>query len=651
MSQENKIIFNKDEYGKLLEFGKAVIKYPEIFELEAKVENVIKEEFTRFHERINYNKDWKLLGNEVYIDYFFNDDIRCRHHYESDSDSEEEFSKEKYFFKKRRDFVLKEDCRLKFKLCEDYVLKEKPLNLEGSNMTRAIRRTSYVHKVLPFRIDSSIINDKTYEIELEIINEEIPKNCEDGRLIDSFIRVSEDLVGHVQSSHQILLLSEIEKLNSIYKRFFEDECEKNKGFIGVIPRIMQWNDIERIQTIPYAISKKCSGKRVLIIVDNESITKNFVYLMDRGHCFRIYNVKGILGRCENPSIFDGEYFIDGQTNEESLHIFDTLVFDGVDLRGDNKNNLIARIDLATYFFDDCDNVQIKEIFLENIFEILKKLIDEISSEPGKFDGIVFTPINDPYPKVTKWTGLFKWTPPYLNTLIMRVKHRNEKDLSDLYVLTGLHKEIHREVIYATIDYDEKLKDGCNYEFQFVYGKWEMVRERSDKKTPNHSITVEPVFESLTKPITREDLIRIASIMRPWDFNFWFHKMMNKARSVLDNGILKNKNYKLEFIWDKTSVEYFNKILKNDIKIQNFEMFGREIVLKKTDKDTYMIASNMARNLFNKNFIVDDFMEILKKNKNKQLVMVNFFSHFEDISGDCHPLELFLSSLIRVYCFM
>ena len=65
-----------------------------------------------------------------------------------------------------------------------------------------------------------------------------------------------------------------------------------------------------------------------------------------------------------------------------------------------------------------------------IFEQAKKLWDERKLQPYHIDGLIFTPLIEPYPTKNKsWKQLFKWKPPELNsidTLIETFKGENKK---------------------------------------------------------------------------------------------------------------------------------------------------------------------------------------------------------------------------------
>ena len=44
------------------------------------------------------------------------------------------------------------------------------------------------------------------------------------------------------------------------------------------------------------------------------------------------------------------------------------------------------------------------------------IMNEINNKIYKNDGLIFTPMNEPYPKFKKWDKLLKWKPSELNTI-------------------------------------------------------------------------------------------------------------------------------------------------------------------------------------------------------------------------------------------
>jgi len=62
----------------------------------------------------------------------------------------------------------------------------------------------------------------------------------------------------------------------------------------------------------------------------------------------------------------------------------------------------------------------------------------------KNDGLIFTPVNEPYPKTKKWSSLLKWKPAELNTIdFFAVKIGSDNNIGkwQLYVQGTLPSDI------------------------------------------------------------------------------------------------------------------------------------------------------------------------------------------------------------------
>lgn len=64
------------------------------------------------------------------------------------------------------------------------------------------------------------------------------------------------------------------------------------------------------------------------------------------------------------------------------------------------------------------------------------------------------------------------------------------------------------VLFARMKYTKALHDLNNkiIECKLVDGKWEFMRERTDKNFPNSFNTAKSVYNSIVKPVTQEILL-------------------------------------------------------------------------------------------------------------------------------------------------
>lgn len=180
-------------------------------------------------------------------------------------------------------------------------------------------------------------------------------------------------------------------------------------FLGAQPETLQREHIPRLYKEEYSVTDKADGERQFLYVD----AGGAVSLLDS-------NMQpkgtGTFQQDVANSLLDGELIVvDGAFQ---FHAFDALFVQGQDVRGldlkrrlEAANNVICRLQNPAspyrYF--------VKQFFFQNVFLAAKIILDK-TSFPYKLDGLVFTPVNEPYPKSRKWPSLLKWKPGHQNTI-------------------------------------------------------------------------------------------------------------------------------------------------------------------------------------------------------------------------------------------
>ncbi len=159
---------------------------------------------------------------------------------------------------------------------------------------------------------------------------------------------------------------------------------------------------------------------------------------------------------------------------------------------------------------------------------------EIPALAHQNDGLIFTPVGDPYVAGT-CERLLKWKPSEMNSVDFKLvivpespnvdenssgkggaKARNRLEL---HVATS--RDQHRFFTLHSPD-DKgiaKVADGAIIECQYVPGErynWKFMRQRDDKRTANNERVVDKIIASIKDNVTAKELIsHIPAIRRAW----------------------------------------------------------------------------------------------------------------------------------------
>lgn len=129
------------------------------------------------------------------------------------------------------------------------------------------------------------------------------------------------------------------------------------------------------------------------------------------------------------------------------------------------------------------------------------------------DGLIFTPVADPYVSGT-CDRLLKWKPSELNSVDFKLAiHYDDKVTDPPRYLYGLQVATcegdHRHfAFYEGSDANEKLKDldGAIIECRYDADNWVFLRVRKDKTMANNERVVKKIIDSISDNVTSSELI-------------------------------------------------------------------------------------------------------------------------------------------------
>lgn len=324
----------------------------------------------------------------------------------------------------------------------------------------------------------------------------------------------------LDSKNASLILSHVCSILGVYASTDE--------FIGSHPVSFTRQSLDILISEDYLVCEKSDGVRVMLIVYGSAI---FVY--DRKCAF--FQTKYRLNiNVKETYFFDGEaYKEDGRS---VYAIFDCLIF---------KNENCTKKDLNKRLQRVCEFAQrvvpksllYNKAFPASDFVIIAKqmmksygfyqILDEISKLKHENDGLIFTPVADPYMLMVR-TRMFKWKPPHLNTVdFYSVKTARPMEWK-LYVsveenqLSGcrtgyaskmlffgtyydLSGELGSEDVITEFSYDSGREIVDLTDFTTVQGGLSLYKVRSDKTMPNNIKTALNVIESIEEGIDEKEL--------------------------------------------------------------------------------------------------------------------------------------------------
>ena len=335
-----------------------------------------------------------------------------------------------------------------------------------------------------------------YEIEIELDNE---KKIDEKKCMNELIQIIYSILRILNESNGILGIQRKEEIMDAYKKLVDVKRNDN-FFIAANPVTLHKQNLVKSDEFKnivnrYSVTLKADGER------------NFAIVLGNGEIYFINNNQNVVYsgyNCKSyaNSLIEGEMI--NFTGNKRFYAYDMLFSQGNDIRRRllkslRKRNesfdekLEGRLDMLLKFlnakdlkknklFDERFNIEIKikpyEISLQtdglDIFPKTEQIWRNRSQNEFEVDGLIFTPIYTHYPlKGGKWTDLFKWKPPNLNSIDFLVKFLRDKNgsiVNSPYIdnVKRLDDKVERKLkLYRTLIL---YVGGSNFEYNYRYKK-------------------------------------------------------------------------------------------------------------------------------------------------------------------------------------
>lgn len=458
-----------------------------------------------------------------------------------------------------------------------------------------------------------------YEVEFEIKKPDY----------DSIVNMMSFILSVRQDNLYVMNTREKRNIINQYRSLVMPQKKGHPYFIGAQPETLQKDQLSLLFKELYSVTDKADGDRFFMFID----AKGYVTFIDN-------NINNIL-KTDLKSNSYINCLIDGElirvtenyhTSKISFHAFDIVFYNGQDLRGDEEFLLKQRLELLSTVVSSLPennyyDIKLKKFIYRNVFMGSDIIMKNVQNKPYKNDGLIFTPMNEPYPKSKKWNKLLKWKPAELNTIdFYSVKEGNvwklyvqemfteQASSSDAYikrkttlVLFDVNKLCNipetTQITFETSFEDSLMDPTTNepfqtntvIEYQWLGDKFVPLRTRWDKtanpsKHGNFSSVACSIWNNIHNPITPSQLFQMTNTATEQvsDKNFFFEKMSNFHSKI--NQYLTNK-----YVPDLTTSECDKEVVNLELNTFN---------LLKTNNTFTFCNSIKKTNINYKNFKLD-----------------------------------------------
>jgi hypothetical protein len=551
--------------------------------------------------------------------------------------------------------------------------ERKGINIPNENdyvLVRTKNRTSFR---LPFgSLDLTVVvqeeNTKErktttkYEVEMEITSM-------DQNMIITYLMI---ILQNRQDNFFVIPGNERRRVVSEYRTIVQ-----NNYFVGAQPETLHKEKISKLYKSEYSVTDKADGERAFLVIDqNGSVyfmdnNLNKVFKTDIASCKLedsnqeedTSSTLSTLSSCnENSKKLYYSTVIDGELVKHDNKIyflaFDILAYNKRDLRGNQEYDLRKRLNRLDHIVKTLSQskyyvISVKHYYFGNVFSGSKKILDSVGEKFYENDGLIFTPIKEPYPLVKKWQNLLKWKPAELNTIDFyakkvssgvwqlyvqgetnqQVKHKTDTVLFDVNRLCGNDMQSN-DITYETTFQDDlvdpttgefyKTDTVIEFRWDFTVKKFIPLRTRWDKtvnpkKHGNFSKVACDIWNNINNPIEKEYLLKFYSNVKSGRDDFFFERMRrfhNKIKEFLYNKYCKDINSLLELCSGRGGD--MHKWIYNNIKtVTGYDISDKNIDECRRRLETTKINSDYNYDFYRLDLTRDDASDIIY-NKNQQI---------------------------------
>lgn len=308
------------------------------------------------------------------------------------------------------------------------------------------------------RLDLTVVKfdeSTEFQIELEIIK---TKNIDLKYLFEEICKHLTTIMQYKQKNYFIMT-------NKDKYKVYNEYCElvNNKYFVGAQPETLHFEHLNLLKK-QYLLTYKADGERGLLFIDKISN----VYILDTNFDNIIKtNIEYSYSRDNKSTLLDIEII---NTEKHIIFlVFDVICHKGKDLR--NTLTLTERLSLLKNieFTNDFYKISLKP-YIDNFQIGVDLMLNKIDLEYKK-DGLIFVPLNEPYPLTKKWKTLLKWKPHEQNSIDFWIKQKEKREngtLYELYINNPDNKQNNLELFkiknnnnVSQLVNAEALKEWCN----------------------------------------------------------------------------------------------------------------------------------------------------------------------------------------------
>jgi hypothetical protein len=534
------------------------------------------------------------------------------------------------------------------------------------------QKKRYTFVVQQGQIDMTIVHsgtEVTYEIEIEVGKD---------ATVENIIQLITMILQTRQTNFYVITNNEKRHVLNQYKALFN-----TYSFVGAQPETLHKNQLTNLYKELYSVTDKADGERVFMFIDSSKK----IYFIDN-NLSKIYKTN-----LEHPhyytTVIDGELVtIDGKIH---FLAFDLVAYNGEDIRGNSNYTLKPRLNRLNHIISTLKQVgdspyviSMKKYYMNNVFLGSEVILSTVSEKQYKNDGLIFTPVNQSYPRTKKWPGLLKWKPAELNTIDLYsvkregnswdlyVQHVDKEKMEghnkprlELFDVNKLCNNENRDFTTFRTTFDQSNLDPTTMEpYQsntVIEYRWDALtnmfvplRTRWDKtsnpsKHGNFSAVACDIWNNIHNPIEPKVLFKFTTYKDSKDFFFEkMRKFHNKIKETLYNKYTKDCEYLLELCSGRGGD--LNKWVYNNVR----NVHGYDISEQNVSECQRRVAHHQSANpelTKNYKFQLADMRErhpqILSQLENKYSVVTSHFAFhyfFEKESAFSNILEVLEKSI-------